>query len=106
MLGAVVTITFRVCDANGVSVGPPRLAGVAAPTELNGAVAKGACAPLLSLIALCLPVLSPTDTAFIWQSGSSLWQFRQDTSGLSAGAHTFVVKLNDGTQMTYTLNIG
>ena len=106
LLGAVVTITFRVCDANGVSVGPPRLAGVAAPTELNGAVAKGACAPLLSLIALCLPVLSPTDTAFIWQSGSSLWQFRQDTSGLSAGAHTFVVKLNDGTQMTYTLNIG
>ncbi len=105
--GAIVPIQFRICDANGVSVGPPRLATVAAPIDKSNknAVATGSCEPLLGLLPTCLPVLNPAQDRFEWQSSTQMWQFRQDTRGLTPGFHKFWVQLNDGTHIEYVFNV-
>lgn len=101
-----LAITFRVCNAAGVSIGTPRLAGVAAPrdTKFTKAKARGGCAPATSTTprVLC-PSSNPRDTKFKWSAKYRYWQFRHDTTGLKRGTHIFRVTLPDNTYMDYTI---
>lgn len=106
--GQVITLLFRLCDANGVAIGNDRYGvnTIPSPVESNGSGVKGYCGPVLNIVPICLlpPLLSPRDNSFTYQP-SHEWRFRHDTSGLSVGDHTFFINLLDGTKISYVVRV-
>jgi len=97
--GSTVPVKFRVCDANGVSIGT---AGVVitpgAPVFVSSTAGVGAVDET---------VYSTTpDTAFRWDPTNQQWIFNQNTSNLVSGVkYTYKIQLNDGTSITYVFGI-
>lgn len=98
--GSTVPVKFRVCDANGVSIGT---AGVvtgspAAPVLVSKSTGAGGVDE---------SVYSTTpDTSFRWDPSAQQWIYNQATSNLTSGvAYTYKIPLNDGTWITYRFSI-
>ncbi|HEX5557035.1 MAG TPA: MBG domain-containing protein [Gaiellales bacterium] len=98
--GSTVPIKFRVCDANGVSIGA---SGVvtgtpAAPVLVSKSTGAGGVDE---------SVYSTTpDTSFRWDPSAQQWIYNQATSNLTSGvAYTYRIPLNDGTWITYRFAI-
>jgi hypothetical protein len=87
--GRTVPVKFRVCDANGVSIGT---AGVVRDFyELRSSDPAGRS-----------PVFSTTpQAAFRWDSTDRQWIFNLDTRILTSGTHRFAIELNDGTTIAF-----
>ena len=91
---ATIPVKFRVCDANGVSVGTPGV--VSSFTLLR--VIEGTAATEVTVE----PVATTPDTAFRWDPTGQQWIFNLSTRGLATGA-TFVysIGLNDGSSIEF-----
>jgi hypothetical protein len=87
-------IKFRVCDANGASIGTP---GVVAGFTLLGKF-KG-----IEPSAELEPILSTTpDTAFRWSATDQQWIFNLSTKNLTAGyTYKYLITLNDGSSIEF-----
>jgi hypothetical protein len=97
-LGSTVPAKFRVCDANGASIGTA------------GVVAKFALVQKLSLAAnevVDETVVSTTpDTAFRWSATDQQWIFNMATKGLKAGTtYVYQVTLNDGSTIDFRFGL-
>jgi hypothetical protein len=96
-MGSTVPTKFRVCDANGVSVGTP---GVVTGYGLTAAASSSA-------ITVDEDVYSTTpDTAFRWDSTGQQWIFNQSTKNNGTLNQTgmtyfFTINLNDGTSIYF-----
>ncbi len=83
---------FRVCDANGKSIGQ---AGVV--QSFDSTVMNGSPGGVNEAIVSTTP-----DTAFRWDSTSQQWIFNISTKNLSANhTYIYVMTLNDGSQITF-----
>jgi hypothetical protein len=98
--GSTVPVKFRVCDANGVSIGT---AGVvtgtpAAPVLVSKSTGAGGVDET---------VYSTTpDTSFRWDPTGQQWIYNQSTGNLTSGvAYLYKIPLNDGTWITYRFAI-
>jgi hypothetical protein len=98
--GSTVPVKFRVCDANGMSIGT---AGVitgspAAPVLVSKSTGAGGVDE---------SVYSTTpDTSFRWDPSAQQWIYNQATSNLTSGVvYTYKIPLNDGTWITYRFSI-
>ena len=95
--GSTVPAKFRVCDANGRSVGTP---GVVTSFRLiqtiNGTVTN-----------VDEAVISTTpDVAFRWSSTDQQWIFNMNTKSLSAPTtYRYEIKLNDGSSILYQFGL-
>jgi hypothetical protein len=102
--GSTVPVKFRVCDANGNSIGP----STAFPSVVTGTPA----APVLvsktnGTGGVDEAVYSTTpDTSFRWDSSAQQWIYNQNTGNLVSGIkYTYSIPLNDGTSITYTFAV-
>jgi len=92
--GRTVPVQFRVCDANGVSIGT---SGVVRSFLLTG-IYNGTLATEDQTV-----YATNNDTAFRWDSTNQQWIFNLSTSNLSAGkTYIYTITLNDGTIVTGT----
>ncbi|HEY6305541.1 MAG TPA: Ig-like domain repeat protein, partial [Candidatus Angelobacter sp.] len=92
--GRTVPALFRVCDANGVSIGTP---GVVSSFLLVG-ITNGTSA---SSVVDPVDTNNP-DTAFRWDPVSQQWIFNIDTGNLGAGnTYVYAIGLNDGTAINF-----
>jgi hypothetical protein len=96
--GSTVPAKFRVCDANGVSIGTA------------GVVAKFALVQKLSLAnneVVDEAVISTTpDTAFRWSATDQQWIFNLATKTLKAGTtYVYQVTLNDGSTIDFRFGL-
>ncbi len=88
--GSTVPVKFRVCDANGNSIGTP---GVVPSNGFTVVGMAGTVASVNETIVSTTP-----DTAFRWDPTGQQWIFNLATSGLSKNATAvFTIMLNDGT---------
>lgn len=91
--GKTIPVKFRVCDANGVSIGTPGVvAGFNLTQALTGTVAKvDKSASSTS-----------SDTAFRWDPNAQEWTFNLSTSNQQAGnMYVYTILLNDGSTITF-----
>jgi hypothetical protein len=96
---STVPVKFRVCDANGVSIGTPGIVtGTGAPVLVSKTNGAGGVDEA---------VYSTTpDTAFRWDATAQQWIFNQNTKNLVSGViYTFKIPLNDGTDIVYTFGV-
>jgi len=97
-LGRTVPVKFRVCDANGVSIGTP---GVVSSFLLTG-IWNGTIDPVDETVSA-----TNSDTAFRWDSTALQWIFNLSTNSLSANkTYIYTITLNDGTIVTGTTLAG
>jgi hypothetical protein len=95
--GSTVPAKFRVCDANGVSVGTPGVVTSFSATSSSNA----------SPAAVNEPIVSTTpDTAFRWDAAAQQWIFNISTKNLRAGLrYNYTIGLNDGSQITFSFSL-
>ena len=96
--GSTVSVKFRVCDANGVSIGTP------------GVVSNFALVQMLGTTTLQTDdeaVVSATpDTTFRWDATNQQWAFNFGTKNLSAGqTYVYKISLNDGTVIGFQFGL-
>lgn len=92
--GRTVPAKFRVCDANGISVGTP---GVVSQFFISG-IYNGTVNQVDETVAA-----TNNDTAFRWDPTAQQWIFNISTSSLSANkTYLFTILLNDGTLVSGT----
>jgi hypothetical protein len=95
--GATIPAKFRVCGANGVSIGTP---GVVANFALTQIVA-GTVFNVDETVAA-----TNADTAFRWDSSAQQWIFNISTKSLAAGStYVYTIKLNDGTAIGFQFGL-
>jgi uncharacterized repeat protein (TIGR03803 family) len=95
--GATVSAKFRVCDANGVSIGA---AGVVSSFSLKQIIA-GTVANVDETV-----TATNADTAFRWDSSAQQWIFNISTKSLQAGnTYVYAIKLNDGTEIGFQFGL-
>jgi hypothetical protein len=95
---ATIPVKFRVCDANGISIGTP---GVVTSFRLLRVV-EGTAAMEVSIE----PVSVTPDTAFRWDASAQQWIFNLSTKGLAAGAtYVYAIGLNDGTSIEFRFGV-
>jgi hypothetical protein len=98
--GSTVPVKFRVCDANGASIGSAGVVtgSAAAPVLLSKSTGAGGVDE---------SVYSTTpDTSFRWDPSAQQWIYNQATSNLTPGVvYTYKIPLNDGTWITYRFSI-
>ena len=94
--GSTVPAKFRVCDANGVSIGAPGVVmSFSIINVFNGTVYSSPTETLES---------TTPDTAFRWTGDQ--WIFNISTKNLSAGStYYFRVALNDGTNVDFDFGL-
>lgn len=95
---STVPVKFRVCDANGISVGTP---GVVADFKLVQ-ISAGTSSQVVNE-----PVDSTTpDTAFRWDATAQQWIFNLNTKSLVAGTtYHYLITLNDGTTIAFRFGL-
>jgi MBG domain-containing protein/beta-propeller repeat-containing protein len=92
--GRRVPAQFRVCDANGVSIGTP---GVVTGFYLTQISSGTSSSSVDEAVASTTP-----DTAFRWDSTGQRWIFHISTTNLPAGqTYGFTIGLNDGSKITF-----
>ncbi len=95
--GATIAAKFRVCDANGVSIGA---AGVVSNFALTRAVAGTGTNVEEPVTA------TNADAGFRWDSTAQQWIFNISTKGLAAGnTYVYIIKLNDGTSIGFQFGL-
>jgi hypothetical protein len=94
---STVPVKFRVCDANGISIGANT---VAAFTLVN--ITQGT-----TITAVNEPVDSTTpDTTFRWDASAQRWIFNSNTKSLMANrTYGFVITLTDGSVIPYQFGL-
>jgi hypothetical protein len=91
---STVPSKFRVCDANGVSIGSP---GVVAAFALTGVSLHSSPLPINEEIVSTTP-----DAAFRWSPSDQQWIFNLSTKNLTAGrTYSYTILLNDGSTIVY-----
>ncbi len=94
---STVPVKFRVCDANGVSIGTP---GVVASFKLI-TIAEGSGEEITED-----PVSTTPDTAFRWSATDQQWIFNLSTKNLNANkTYTYRITLNDGTEIEFSFGL-
>jgi Tol biopolymer transport system component len=92
--GRTVPAKFRVCDANGVSIGTPGVVSAFFLVQIIG----GASATTVEDV---VDTNNP-DTAFRWDPTSQQWIFNITTGNLTAGnTYVYAITLNDGTTINF-----
>lgn len=92
--GRTVPAKFRVCDANGISIGAP---GVVSSFFLTQIISGTVTSTVEDVVDTNNP-----DTAFRWDSTNQQWIFNISTQGLSAGStYIYTIMLNDGTAISF-----
>jgi hypothetical protein len=95
--GSTVPAKFRVCDANGNSIGT---AGLVTSFRLIGTLSGTFC-PVDEAVDSTTP-----DTAFRWSATDQLWIYNINTKNLQANkTYTYEIKLNDGTSITFMFGL-
>ena len=96
--GSTVPAKFRVCDANGNSIGTP---GVVTSFKLIKTVSG------LDTITVDEAVVSTTpDTAFRWSATDQQWIFNINTKSLATNkTYTYRITLNDGTFIDFEFGL-
>src|SRR6266571_4749872 len=93
-IGRTVPAKFRVCDANGVSIGTP---GVVSAFFLVQIISGTTATTVEDVVATNNP-----DTAFRWDPTSQQWIFNITTGNLAAGnTYVYAITLNDGTVINF-----
>lgn len=96
--GSTVPAKFRVCDANGVSIGT---AGVVTSFKLIRTETNSAAVAVNEDVAA-----TNNDTAFRWSASDRQWIFNIATKGLKGSQrYTYEVSLNDGTTFTFAFSL-
>jgi len=102
--GSTVPVKFRVCDANGLSVGPA--------ADGTGVVSGTPAAPVwvsssTGAAGVDEVVYSTTpDTSFRWDPTAQQWIFNQNTGNLVSGTkYIYKIPLKDGTWISYTFAV-
>jgi len=95
---ATVAVKFRVCDANGVSIGAP------------GVVTSFTLIRLLQGTVTTEVTVEPTsttpDTAFRWDAAGQQWIFNLGTKDLAAGAtYIYRIRLDDGSSIEFSFGL-
>jgi hypothetical protein len=92
--GRTVPAKFRVCDANGVSIGT---AGVVSSFYLTQILTGTASTTVQEIVNTNNP-----DTAFRWDPTNMQWIFNITTQNLSAGStYIYTITLNDGSSIVF-----
>jgi hypothetical protein len=95
---ATVPVKFRVCDANGVSVGTP---GVVTSFTLQR-ITQGT----VTMEVTRQPASTTPDTAFRWDPDGQQWIFNLNTKDLAAGAtYIYGIGLDDGTSIEFRFGL-
>ena len=95
---STVAVKFRVCDANGLSVGTP---GVVTSFTLVRIV-QGTVTSEVTLDA----VSTTPDTAFRWDPSAQQWIFNLNTKDLAAGAtYIYRIGLADGSSIEFSFGL-
>jgi hypothetical protein len=90
--GSTIPLKFRVCDANGNSIGTP---GVV--TSFTMSATYGVVSGVNEAIVSTTP-----DSAFRWDSTGQQWIFNLNTKGLQApSTQSGIITLNDGSTITF-----
>jgi hypothetical protein len=90
--GSTVPIKFRVCDANGISIGTPSV--VTSFLLVGTSTSSGEINEM--------PIATTTDTAFRWDASARQWIFNLSTKNLQAGkTYYYRINLNDGTPIDF-----
>ena len=97
-LGSTVPAKFRVCDANGNSIGTP---GVVQSFKLVKTISGTEVATANEDVISTTP-----DTAFRWSSADQQWIFNINTKNLTSGkTYVYQITLNDGTTIDFQFGI-
>jgi hypothetical protein len=92
--GRTVPAKFRVCDANGASIGTP---GVVSSFKLVKRVSGTVVAMVNEDVASTTP-----DTAFRWDPSDQQWIYNVNTKGLPTNTtYYYEIKLKDGTVIPF-----
>lgn len=96
--GSTVPAKFRVCDANGNSIGTP---GVVTSFKL----AKAQSGTIVNTIDEAVDSTTP-DTAFRWDPTAQQWIFNINTKSLKANfTYFYDIALNDGTHILFQFGL-
>lgn len=96
--GQTVPAKFRVCDANGVSIGT---SGVVSNFLLTQIVSGTATTNVEDIVDTNNP-----DTAFRWDSTDQQWIFNISTQNLAANStYVYTISLNDGTTINFQFGL-
>ena len=88
--GRTIPAKFRVCDANGVSIGTPGVVGSFFLTEIISGTVTTTVQDIVDS--------TNPDTAFRWDPSGQQWIFNISTSNLAANfTYIYTITLNDGT---------
>jgi hypothetical protein len=95
--GSTVPLRFRVCDADGVSIGTPGVVHTFALVKTSADPNAAVNEPLTS---------SAPDAAFRWDATSQQWGFNLSTKGLKSGTkYAYAITLNDGTTIAFSFTL-
>jgi hypothetical protein len=95
--GSTVPAKFRVCDANGNSVGTPGVVTSFTATSASNASPSAVNETIVS---------TTPDTAFRWDAASQQWIFNISTKNLKAGLrYSYTIGLNDGSQISFSFSL-
>jgi hypothetical protein len=96
--GRTIPAQFRVCDANGVSIGT---AGVVTSFYLTTIISGTTSTPVQDVVDTNNP-----DTAFRWDPTAQEWIFNMSTQNLSSGAtYVYTISLQDGTTIVFQFGL-
>jgi len=94
--GSTVPAKFRVCDANGKSIGQSGVVRTFVSTDIAG-TATGVNETIVS---------TTPDTAFRWDSTGQQWIFNISTKNLSPNhTYIYVITLDDGSTITFRFGL-
>ena len=95
---STVPAKFRVCDANGVSIGT---AGVVSSFKLVQKISGTIIANVDEEVISTTP-----DTAFRWASTDQQWIFNMNSKNLAAGyTYVYSINLNDGSSIGFRFGL-
>ena len=96
--GSTVPAKFRVCDANGVSIGT---AGVVASFKLVQVIAGTTSSTVNEDVVSTTP-----DTAFRWSASDQQWIFNINTKNLTVGnTYVYNITLNDSSVIAFQFGL-
>jgi hypothetical protein len=95
---STVVAKFRVCDANGASIGTSGVVTSFRLTQtINGTVVLDVDEDVNS---------NTPDSAFRWDPGDRLWIFNISTKGMSTGyTYVYTISLNDGSRIVFQFGL-
>jgi hypothetical protein len=94
---STVPVKFRVCDANGASIGSNVVAGFNLVQIINGTIVNVVTEPVDS---------TTPDTTFRWSASDQQWIFNTNTKNLSASrTYVYWITLTDASVIEYRFGL-